>query len=67
MLCDLGSSVPVRRFLAYVISVNLAISGKLKSLDDNIDLFFRARNNIAVILKDMREMPGIMRRMPPLP
>ncbi|CAL5427464.1 unnamed protein product [Camellia sinensis] len=36
-------------------------------LDDNIDLFFRARNNIAVILKDMREMPGIMRRMPPLP
>ncbi|KAL7163044.1 hypothetical protein ACSBR2_039189 [Camellia fascicularis] len=45
------------------ISVNLSI---LK-LDDNIDLFFRARNNIAVVLKDMREMPGIMRRMPPLP
>lgn len=45
------------------ISANLSI---LK-LDDNIDLFFRARNNIAVILKDMREMPGIMRRMPPLP
>lgn len=45
------------------ISANLSI---LK-LDDNIDLFFRARNNIAVILKEMREMPGIMRRMPPLP
>uniref|UniRef100_A0A1J3G707 Uncharacterized protein n=2 Tax=Noccaea caerulescens TaxID=107243 RepID=A0A1J3G707_NOCCA len=36
-------------------------------LQDNISLFYQARNNISAILTDMREMPGIMSRMPPLP
>lgn len=36
-------------------------------LQDNIDLFFRSRDNIATILNNMREMPGIMSQMPPLP
>lgn len=36
-------------------------------LQDNISLFYQARNNISAILTDMKEMPGIMSRMPPLP
>ncbi|WCJ17608.1 hypothetical protein M5689_000013 [Euphorbia peplus] len=36
-------------------------------LQDNIDLFCHTRTNIAAILNDMREMPGIMSQMPPLP
>ncbi|KAK4479669.1 hypothetical protein RD792_015198 [Penstemon davidsonii] len=45
------------------ISANLST---LK-LQENIDLFFRTRNNLDTILNDMRNMPGIMSRMPPLP
>ncbi|KAJ9159660.1 hypothetical protein P3X46_025147 [Hevea brasiliensis] len=37
------------------------------NLQDNIDLFCHTRNNITAILNDMREMPGIMSQMPPLP
>ncbi|KAH1030631.1 hypothetical protein J1N35_042805 [Gossypium stocksii] len=36
-------------------------------LQDNIDLFCHARNNITAMLNDMREMPGLMSHMPPLP
>ncbi|OMO89422.1 hypothetical protein CCACVL1_07833 [Corchorus capsularis] len=36
-------------------------------LQDNIDLFCHARNNIAAVLNDMRDMPGLMSHMPPLP
>ncbi|KAF5747492.1 hypothetical protein HS088_TW05G00213 [Tripterygium wilfordii] len=36
-------------------------------LQENIELFRHARNNITAILNDMREMPGIMSHMPPLP
>ncbi|KAG2267866.1 hypothetical protein Bca52824_062421 [Brassica carinata] len=36
-------------------------------LQDNISLFYQARNNINAILTDMKEMPGIMSRMRPLP
>nr|VDD42113.1 unnamed protein product [Brassica oleracea] len=36
-------------------------------LQDNISLFCQARNNISAILTDMKEMPGIMSRMLPLP
>ncbi|PSR88308.1 Histone H2A deubiquitinase [Actinidia chinensis var. chinensis] len=45
------------------------ISANLSTLKlrDNIELFFCTRNNIAAILNDMREMPGIMSHMPPLP
>ncbi|XVE91789.1 hypothetical protein REPUB_Repub01dG0041900 [Reevesia pubescens] len=35
-------------------------------LQDNIDLFCHARNNIIAILNDMRDMPGLMSHMPPL-
>ncbi|XVF85619.1 hypothetical protein PTKIN_Ptkin17bG0131200 [Pterospermum kingtungense] len=36
-------------------------------LQDNINLFFHARNNITAILNNMRDMPGLMSQMPPLP
>lgn len=36
-------------------------------LQENLDLFCHARNNITSILKNMRDMPGIMSQMPPLP
>ncbi|XVE74521.1 hypothetical protein DITRI_Ditri12bG0023700 [Diplodiscus trichospermus] len=36
-------------------------------LQDNINLFCHARNNITTILNDMRDMPGLMSQMPPLP
>ncbi|XP_043694973.1 uncharacterized protein LOC122645704 isoform X2 [Telopea speciosissima] len=36
-------------------------------IQDNINLFCRTRNNITAILDDMKEMPGIMSQMPPLP
>lgn len=36
-------------------------------MQDSIDLFCRTRNNITTILNKMREMPGIMSQMPPLP
>ncbi|XP_011070485.1 uncharacterized protein LOC105156132 [Sesamum indicum] len=45
------------------ISANLST---LK-LQQNIDLFFRTMNNLTTILNDMKNMPGIMSRMPPLP
>ncbi|CAA2954886.1 Hypothetical predicted protein [Olea europaea subsp. europaea] len=35
-------------------------------LQENIDLFCRARNNINTVLNEMRSMPGIMSQMPPL-
>ncbi|XP_057962561.1 uncharacterized protein LOC131154075 isoform X2 [Malania oleifera] len=36
-------------------------------LQDNIDLFCQTRNNITAILNNMKDMPGIMSQMPPLP
>ncbi|XVF43422.1 hypothetical protein PTKIN_Ptkin02bG0039000 [Pterospermum kingtungense] len=36
-------------------------------LQDNINLFCQARNNITTILNDMRNTPGLMSQMPPLP
>ncbi|KAL3650643.1 hypothetical protein CASFOL_007046 [Castilleja foliolosa] len=45
------------------ISANLST---LK-LQENIDLLSHTRNNITTIMNDMRNMPGIMSRMPPLP
>ncbi|MQL78486.1 hypothetical protein Taro_010909 [Colocasia esculenta] len=40
---------------------------KDKKLQENINLFFHMKNNVTTILNRMSEMPGIMRRMPPLP
>ncbi|ESQ35767.1 hypothetical protein EUTSA_v10008502mg [Eutrema salsugineum] len=45
------------------ISYNLSAC----KLQDNMSLFYQARHNISAILTDMKEMPGIMSRMPPLP
>ncbi|KAL1565418.1 hypothetical protein AAHA92_07638 [Salvia divinorum] len=45
------------------ISTNLST---LK-LQENIDLFFRTRNNLTTVLNDIKNMPGIMSQMPPLP
>ncbi|XP_013611331.1 PREDICTED: uncharacterized protein LOC106318040 isoform X2 [Brassica oleracea var. oleracea] len=45
------------------ISSNLSVAKP----QDNISLFHLARNNIISILNDMKEMPGIISRMPPLP
>lgn len=45
------------------ISTNL----HMLKLQENLDLFYRARNNITSVLKNMRDMPGIMSQMPPLP
>lgn len=36
-------------------------------IQENIDLFFQTRSNIATILNDMNDMPGVMSQMPPLP
>ncbi|GMI87507.1 hypothetical protein like AT1G60670 [Hibiscus trionum] len=36
-------------------------------LQDNIDLFCHARNNITAMLNNMRDTPGLMSHMPPLP
>ncbi|KAF8111045.1 hypothetical protein N665_0076s0050 [Sinapis alba] len=45
------------------ISYNLSVC----KLQDNISLFYQTRNNISAILTHMKEMPGIMSRMPALP
>ncbi|KAG5608598.1 hypothetical protein H5410_019879 [Solanum commersonii] len=36
-------------------------------LQDNVDLFFQTKNNLTAILNKMKNMPGIMSQMPPLP
>ncbi|KAL8534863.1 hypothetical protein ACS0TY_010767 [Phlomoides rotata] len=45
------------------------ISSNLSSLklQENIDLFFRTRNNLTTVLNDMKNTPGIMSQMLPLP
>ncbi|KAL1223637.1 hypothetical protein V5N11_033879 [Cardamine amara subsp. amara] len=37
------------------------------NVEDNLDLFCQARNNLITIQNDMINMPGLMRQMPPLP
>ncbi|KAA8530023.1 hypothetical protein F0562_034557 [Nyssa sinensis] len=45
------------------------ISANLTTLKlrDNVDLLLHTKNNITAILNDMRDMPGRMSQMPPLP
>lgn len=45
------------------ISANFAIF----KIQENINLFTQARNNILTILNDLNDMPEIMKQMPPLP
>ncbi|CAN4115787.1 unnamed protein product [Withania somnifera] len=45
------------------ISSNFAVF----KIEENINLFTQARNNILTILNDLNDMPEIMMQMPPLP
>ncbi|KAH7570736.1 hypothetical protein JRO89_XS05G0172900 [Xanthoceras sorbifolium] len=65
----LGISGSSRHLLEQNAQAFNQISANLSSLklQDNIELFCRTRNNITSILNDMRDMPGIMSQMPPLP
>ncbi|KAL5983135.1 hypothetical protein ACLOJK_017217 [Asimina triloba] len=59
-----GKLNKVKRDKAEMIALFVIIR---KTIQENIDLFICTRNNITAILNDMREMPGIMSQMPPLP
>ncbi|CAL1371775.1 unnamed protein product [Linum trigynum] len=64
-----GISGTSRHLLEQNIQAFSQISANLSAFkfQENIDLFCRTRNNITAVLNDMREMPGIMSQMPPLP
>ncbi|GMJ03737.1 hypothetical protein like AT1G60670 [Hibiscus trionum] len=64
-----GISGTIMHLLKQNAQVFSQITSNLSSykLQDNIDLFCHARNNITTILNDMRAMPGLMSQMLPLP
>ncbi|KAK4597158.1 hypothetical protein RGQ29_014949 [Quercus rubra] len=64
-----GISAPTKHLLEQNALVFNQIAANLSAykLEDNINLFCRTRTNISAILNDMRDMPGIMSHMPPLP
>ncbi|XP_010475963.1 PREDICTED: uncharacterized protein LOC104755306 isoform X2 [Camelina sativa] len=62
-----GSSDAVMDLLQQNAQALSQISNNLSAWKDNISLFHQARYNISAILTDMKEMPGIMSRMPALP
>ncbi|CAI0405142.1 unnamed protein product [Linum tenue] len=64
-----GISGTSRHLLEQNIQAFSQISANLSAFkfQENIDLFCHTRNNITAVLNDMREMPGIMSQMPPLP
>ncbi|KAI4357096.1 hypothetical protein L6164_001065 [Bauhinia variegata] len=64
-----GICGPMKQLLEQNVQAFSQITANLSTykLQDNIDLFCHTRQNIRTILKDMREMPGIMSQMPPLP
>ncbi|CAH2038331.1 unnamed protein product [Thlaspi arvense] len=62
-----GLSDAVMDLLQQNVQAFSQISYNLSAYKDNISLFYQARNNISAILTDMKEMPGIMSRMPALP
>ncbi|PIA64136.1 hypothetical protein AQUCO_00201435v1 [Aquilegia coerulea] len=67
------SSEAVSNTTRHLLDENVKVFGQITSnfstykIQDNIDLLCRTRKNIADILKEMREVPGIMSQMPPLP
>lgn len=67
MPCEAISGT-ARHLLEQNVQVFNQITSNLSTfkLQDNIDLLCRTRSNINVILNDMKDMPGIMRQMPPL-
>ncbi|XP_027354305.1 uncharacterized protein LOC113864600 isoform X2 [Abrus precatorius] len=64
-----GICSPLKQLLEQNAQAFSQITANLSTykLQDNIDLFCHTRHNINTILNDMREMPGIMSQMPPLP
>eukprot|EP00262_Sarcandra_glabra_P021102 TRINITY_DN8717_c0_g1_i1.p1 TRINITY_DN8717_c0_g1~~TRINITY_DN8717_c0_g1_i1.p1 ORF type:complete len:310 (-),score=49.52 TRINITY_DN8717_c0_g1_i1:222-1151(-) len=65
--CEVGGTI--RHLLGENAQIFSQITANLTTfkVQDNIDLFCRMRNNITAILNNMRDMPGIMSQMPPLP
>ncbi|MQM16334.1 hypothetical protein Taro_049290, partial [Colocasia esculenta] len=57
----------------YLLEENVQVLSQIKvnldslKLQDNVDLFFHAKNNIDAILRRMSEMPGLMSQMLALP
>ncbi|KAJ7954495.1 DUF3755 family protein [Quillaja saponaria] len=64
-----GISGPAKHLLEQNAQAFNQITANLSTykLQDNINLLCCTRDNISNILNDMREMPGIMSQMPPLP
>ncbi|CAH8330729.1 unnamed protein product [Eruca vesicaria subsp. sativa] len=64
-----GASDAVMELLRQNAQAFSQISSNLSACksQDNISLFYLARNNISSILNDMKQMPGVISRMPPLP
>ncbi|KAK4261954.1 hypothetical protein QN277_004881 [Acacia crassicarpa] len=64
-----GICGPMKQLLEQNAQAFCQITANLSTykFQDNIDLFCQTRHNISTILNDMREMPGIMSQMPPLP
>ncbi|KAJ0038429.1 hypothetical protein Pint_22613 [Pistacia integerrima] len=69
MIHVLGISGATRHLLEQNSQAFSQITANLSrfKLQDNVELFCHTRNNIIAILNDMRDMPGIMSQMPPLP
>ncbi|RDY07427.1 hypothetical protein CR513_08453, partial [Mucuna pruriens] len=62
-----GICSPLKQLMEQNAQAFNQITANLSTYKDNIDLFCHTRHNINTILNDMREMPGIMSQMPPLP
>ncbi|KAK4371209.1 hypothetical protein RND71_010684 [Anisodus tanguticus] len=64
-----GELLRTRRLLEENNHALNRISANLSTLklQDNVDLFFQTKNNLTAILNNMKNMPGIMSQMPPLP
>ncbi|KAI3945032.1 hypothetical protein MKX01_004907 [Papaver californicum] len=57
----------------HLLGENIQILSQIKAnletfkIHDNVNLFCHTRNNLTAILNNLRDMPGIMSHMPPLP
>ncbi|KAG6707948.1 hypothetical protein I3842_06G056500 [Carya illinoinensis] len=64
-----GTGGPMKHLLEQNVQAFDQITANLSKYkwQDNINIFSQARKNIVAILNNMRERPGIMCEMPPLP
>ncbi|XP_059308915.1 uncharacterized protein LOC132060067 [Lycium ferocissimum] len=64
-----GALLATRRLLEENNQALNKISANLSTfkLQDNVYLFFQTKNNLTAVLNNMKNMPGIMSQMPPLP